>query len=80
VFNGADEACVAAFQAGELPFTGIVTTVQRVVEEHLAGADPEGTWVDGNNATLSDVSSADAWARRRATELAQDRVKEGRRA
>jgi 1-deoxy-D-xylulose-5-phosphate reductoisomerase len=80
VFNGADEACVAAFQAGGLPFTGIVATVQRVVEEHLAGDDPEGSWVDGNNATLSDVSSADAWARRRATELAQDRVKEGRRA
>jgi 1-deoxy-D-xylulose-5-phosphate reductoisomerase len=80
VLNGADEACVAAFQAGDLPFTGIVTTVQRVVEEHLAGTDPTGAWVDGNNATLPDVTSADAWARRRATELAQDRVKEGRRA
>jgi 1-deoxy-D-xylulose-5-phosphate reductoisomerase len=80
VFNGADEACVAAFMAGSLPFTGIVDTVQRVVEEHLAGDDPSCPWVDGNNATLVDVSSADAWARRRASELALDRVKEGRRA
>ena len=80
VFNGADEACVAAFMAGSLPFTGIVATVQRVVDEHLAGADPSCTWVDGNNATLADVISADAWARRRASELAQDRTTEGRHA
>jgi 1-deoxy-D-xylulose-5-phosphate reductoisomerase len=80
VFNGADEACVAAFMTGSLPFTGIVATVQRVVEEHLEGSDPSGAWVDGNNATLADVSTADAWARQRASELALDWVTEGRRA
>lgn len=80
VFNGADEACVAAFMAGSLPFTGIVATVQRVVDEHLGGRDPSVSWVDGNNATLVDVTTADAWARRRASELAEEWVKEGRRA
>mgnify|MGYP006280782705 CR=1 FL=1 len=38
VFNGADEACVAAFMDGRLPFLGIVDTVARVLEEHLGGA------------------------------------------
>ena len=80
VFNGADEACVAAFMAGSLPFTGIVATVQRVVEEHLEGGDPSCVWADGNNATLTDVITADAWARQRASELALDWVTEGRRA
>jgi 1-deoxy-D-xylulose-5-phosphate reductoisomerase len=73
VFNGADEACVGAFLAGELPFTGIVSTVARVVDEHLHGGSggPESgsRWVDGNNAGLADVTSADAWSRRRAAEL-----------
>ncbi|MBI1351610.1 MAG: 1-deoxy-D-xylulose-5-phosphate reductoisomerase [Actinomycetales bacterium] len=71
VFNGADEACVAAFLEGRLPFTGIVDTVARVLDEHL-DADVGGAgsrWVDGNKAGLSDVTDADAWARRRANEL-----------
>ena len=80
VFNGADEACVAAFMAGSLPFTGIVATVQRVVDEHLTGVDPSGAWIDGNNVTLADVSTADAWSRRRAAELASEWAKEGRHA
>jgi 1-deoxy-D-xylulose-5-phosphate reductoisomerase len=80
VFNGADEACVAAFMAGSLPFTGIVATVQRVVDEHLAGLDPSGAWIGGNNVTLADVSTADAWSRRRAAELASEWAKEGRHA
>ena len=75
VFNGADEACVAAFVAGELPFVRIVEIVGAVVEEHL---DPAGTGaaglahVDGNKTTLPDVISADAWARRRARALIAD--------
>ena len=73
VFNGADEACVAAFLDGRLPFTGIVDTVARVLDEHLHGpsatTDPAGRWVDGNSTTLADVTSADTWARRRAEEL-----------
>ncbi len=72
VFNGADEACVAEFLAGELPFTGIVATVGRVLDEHLSAGSSgaEGSaWVAGNKATLSDVISADDWARRRARDL-----------
>ncbi len=80
VFNGADEACVAAFLAGSLPFTGIVATVERVLGEHLDGDDPSCSWVDGNNATLVDVITADAWARQRASELALDWAKGSRRA
>jgi 1-deoxy-D-xylulose-5-phosphate reductoisomerase len=73
VFNGADEACVAAFLAGTLPFTGIVDTVHRVVDEHLHGSTGmDSTWVDGNNATLADVTTADAWARRRAEVLVRE--------
>jgi len=76
VLNGADEACVAAFLAGDLPFTGIVPTVQRVVEEHLAGeggAEDGSCWVPGNKAGLADVTHADAWSRRRAHALVRDR-------
>lgn len=71
VFNAADEACVGAFLAGELPFTGIVDTVARVLDEHLQGSRTQvgARWIDGNATTLSDVLSADAWARRRAAEL-----------
>jgi len=75
VFNGADEACVGAFLHGRLPFTGIVETVARVVGEHLEGGPDRSlgsAWVDGNNATLADVSSADAWARRRAEDLVKE--------
>ncbi len=77
VFNAADEACVAAFLSGSLPFTGIVATVGRVLDEHLAPQRPTtdgSAWVEGNKATLSDVTSADAWARRRAQELVFDGV------
>lgn len=71
VFNGADEACVAAFLTGRLPFTGIVRTIGRVLEEHLLpGSGTAGQrWVEGNNTTIEDVIAADAWARRRAEEL-----------
>ena len=75
VFNGADEACVAAFMDGRLPFLGIVDTVARVLEEHLGGA-AEMPWVDGNNATLENVFSADGWARARAAELVEARERE----
>jgi 1-deoxy-D-xylulose-5-phosphate reductoisomerase len=74
VFNGADEACVAAFLDGRLRFTGIVDTVARVLDEHLdgAGGDSGSTWVAGNKASLSNVTDADAWARRRAGELVKE--------
>lgn len=67
VFNAADEACVAGFLAGRLPFTGIVDTIERVLEEHLGS----GSLVAGSRVTLEDVLAADGWARRRATELAK---------
>ncbi len=70
VLNAADEACVAAFLAGRLPFLGIVDTVARVVDEHLAGGDgrPGSRYVDParNRLTIDDVFSAQDWARARA--------------
>jgi 1-deoxy-D-xylulose-5-phosphate reductoisomerase len=77
VFNGADEACVAAFLGGRLPFTGIVSTVARVVDEHLHGGPDRSAgsaFVDGNNAGLSSVTTADAWARRRAEALVEEQT------
>jgi 1-deoxy-D-xylulose-5-phosphate reductoisomerase len=63
VFNAANEECVDAFLAGLLPFTGIVDTVAKVVEEQ--GADGSGT-----SLTLADVLEAETRARHRARELA----------
>ncbi|MDT0341088.1 1-deoxy-D-xylulose-5-phosphate reductoisomerase [Streptomyces litchfieldiae] len=63
VFNAANEECVDAFLAGLLPFTGIVDTVARVVEE-------QGSAGSGTSLTLSDVLEAETRARRRARELA----------
>jgi 1-deoxy-D-xylulose-5-phosphate reductoisomerase len=64
VFNAANEECVDAFLAGRLPFTGIVDTVARVVEEH-------GTPQAGTRLTVENVLEAETWARARAGELAQ---------
>jgi 1-deoxy-D-xylulose-5-phosphate reductoisomerase len=60
VFNAANEEAVAAFLSGDLPFPAIVETVEQVLGEHEVG----------NYATLADVLEAEAWARRRARELA----------
>ena len=64
VFNGANEACVGAFLAGRLAFTGIVDTVAAVVAEHEQGTDA---------LTLEGVLAADQWARSRAGELIEAR-------
>ena len=71
VFNGADEACVEAFLEGRLSYPGIVSTIGRVVDEHLAGGrgDAGSAWVEGNRTTLEDVLSADTWARQRADQI-----------
>jgi 1-deoxy-D-xylulose-5-phosphate reductoisomerase len=61
VYNAANEACVADFLAGRLPFTGIVDTVARIVSEH----DVARAAVT----TVADVLAVDDWARRRAREL-----------
>jgi 1-deoxy-D-xylulose-5-phosphate reductoisomerase len=62
VYNAANEVCVEAFMAGALRFTGILDTVQAVVETHLTGGLR-------NSPTLDEVLDAETWARRRAREL-----------
>ena len=64
VLNGANEVCVDEFLNGRLPFTGIVSTVSAIVEEHLNSG-----WVSGETVTLEDVLAADAWARERVVAL-----------
>jgi 1-deoxy-D-xylulose-5-phosphate reductoisomerase len=66
VYNAADEVAVEAFLAGALPFTGIVDTVARVLEEHITRPVAAG-----NRLTFDDVLEADAWARARAREITQ---------
>jgi 1-deoxy-D-xylulose-5-phosphate reductoisomerase len=61
VYNAANEACVADFLAGRIPFTRIVDTVARVVSESDTSRAAA--------ATLDDVLAVDAWARVRAREL-----------
>jgi 1-deoxy-D-xylulose-5-phosphate reductoisomerase len=72
VFNAANEECVDAFLAGRLPFTGIVDTVAKVVEEHGVpdnGVPHRGAPGTGTPLTVEDVLQAEAWARARAREL-----------
>ncbi|MGD0243586.1 MAG: 1-deoxy-D-xylulose-5-phosphate reductoisomerase [Streptosporangiaceae bacterium] len=61
VYNAANEACVADFQAGRISFTRIVDTVAQIVSEH----DAARTAVT----TVADVLAVDGWARQRAREL-----------
>jgi 1-deoxy-D-xylulose-5-phosphate reductoisomerase len=61
VYNAANEACVADFLAGRIPFTRIVDTVSRVVSE--------GNTSRTGATTLDDVLAVDSWARVRAREL-----------
>jgi 1-deoxy-D-xylulose-5-phosphate reductoisomerase len=65
VFNAANEVCVAGFLAGRLPFTGIVDTLARVLEDH----EP------GNLNSLDDVADAESWARARAADLTGETVR-----
>ena len=61
VFNAANEECVAAFLAGRIGFTDIVTTVEAVLGEH------DGT--DVSHLTLRNVLDTEVWARARTNEL-----------
>jgi len=61
VYNAANEQCVAAFLAGRIGFLDIVSTVERVVDEH------EGT--RAADLTLDVVLDAERWARARADEI-----------
>jgi 1-deoxy-D-xylulose-5-phosphate reductoisomerase len=62
VLNAADEVAVAAFLAGEIPFTGIATVIERTLGE-----------MPGQPVThFEDLFDADAEARRRAAALAKE--------
>jgi 1-deoxy-D-xylulose-5-phosphate reductoisomerase len=62
VLNAADEVAVAAFLAGEIPFTGIAAVIERTLEE-----------MPGQPVThFDDLFAADAEARRRAATLAKE--------
>jgi 1-deoxy-D-xylulose-5-phosphate reductoisomerase len=63
VYNGANEACVEQFRAGRLRFVDIVPTIAAVVGAHDVPSK--------ERFTVDDVLAADAWARRRATELVE---------
>ncbi|GAA3457421.1 1-deoxy-D-xylulose-5-phosphate reductoisomerase [Dactylosporangium matsuzakiense] len=60
IFNAANEECVAAFTAGDLPFLGIVETLERTLAEAPDFAEP---------GTVEDVLAAESWARAHARAL-----------
>jgi 1-deoxy-D-xylulose-5-phosphate reductoisomerase len=62
VYNAANEVCVQAFLDGEMRFTDIVPTIDRVLAAH----DVPSNLTD---LTVDDVLAADAWARARAATL-----------
>jgi 1-deoxy-D-xylulose-5-phosphate reductoisomerase len=69
VYNAANEVCVEAFLGGEMRFTDIVPTVERVLAAHHVPSEETVLTVD-------DVLAADAWAR---AETVRDPVHEVRR-
>jgi 1-deoxy-D-xylulose-5-phosphate reductoisomerase len=62
VYNAANEVCVQAFLDGEIRFTDIVPTVERVLAAHDVPSNQ-------TDLTVDDVLAADAWARARAATL-----------
>ncbi|MGZ4478997.1 MAG: 1-deoxy-D-xylulose-5-phosphate reductoisomerase [Nocardioidaceae bacterium] len=66
VYNAANEVCVQAFVDGEMRFTDIVPTVERVLAAHDVPSSEE-------NLTVEDVLEADAWARAEASKEQQSR-------
>jgi 1-deoxy-D-xylulose-5-phosphate reductoisomerase len=58
VLNAANEIAVERFLAGELPFTGIVEMVSRVLDRHAGGVAPI--------ASVDDALAWDRWAREEA--------------
>ncbi|MDM7832710.1 1-deoxy-D-xylulose-5-phosphate reductoisomerase [Cellulomonas edaphi] len=61
VYNAANEECVAAFLDGRIGFLDIVSTVERVLDEHAGTA--------AGHLTLEAVLAAEVWARSRAHEV-----------
>ena len=59
VYNAANEVCVESFRRGELRFTEIVPTIERVLAAHDVGSSHQDLTVD-------DVLAADSWARAQA--------------
>jgi 1-deoxy-D-xylulose-5-phosphate reductoisomerase len=53
VLNAANEAAVASFLAGEMPFVEIVPACRAVLESHTFDAEP----------SLAELLKLDAWAR-----------------
>jgi 1-deoxy-D-xylulose-5-phosphate reductoisomerase len=66
VYNAANEVCVEAFLAGEMRFTDIVPTIERVLGAHDVPSK-------GKALTVEDVLDADAWARDVARETVKGR-------
>ncbi|UWZ38217.1 1-deoxy-D-xylulose-5-phosphate reductoisomerase [Dactylosporangium roseum] len=60
IYNAANEECVAAFTGGDLPFLGIVETLERVLTDAPDFAEP---------GTVDDVLAAESWARVYAREI-----------
>jgi 1-deoxy-D-xylulose-5-phosphate reductoisomerase len=63
VMNAANEVAVMAFLEGKIPLTRIVELVQTVVDEH----EPASV------VSIVNIERADAWARQRTAELAEER-------
>ena len=71
VYNAANEVCVAAFLGGEMRFTAIVPTIERVLAAHeVPSLEGRATTCDG--LTVDDVLRADAWARAATEEIVKD--------
>ena len=62
VLNAANEVAVERFLAGELPFTGIVEVVSRVLDRHAASVAPIHS--------VDDALGWDGWARSEAHGIA----------
>jgi 1-deoxy-D-xylulose-5-phosphate reductoisomerase len=61
VYNAANEVCVQAFLDGEMRFTDIVPTIERVLAAHHVLSKT-------TELTVDDVLAADAWARSQAAQ------------
>ena len=64
VLNAANEVCVEEFLGSTLAFPRIVSTVARVLDEHLTDG-----WCPPADVTVEAVREADTWGRIRAREL-----------
>ncbi|MGI9155080.1 MAG: 1-deoxy-D-xylulose-5-phosphate reductoisomerase [Marmoricola sp.] len=73
VYNAANEVCVQAFRDGEMKFTDIVPTIERVLGDHDVRSTQQVP--TGKDLDVDDVLAADAWARSRATRHARGSAK-----